>query len=224
MKQTLVVRQVAPIAFLAYYMAILSRVEQYYLTRQVFYELHVYPVLPRERHAFQYAVRCHPAQGSKAYLQQPLATDMHEIAAYIHLEDITRLRIIAALLPYMLLQAHDTVVRTATGNTTIGILDKRALEQFVRVVVIEVMHHPVAESGSEHLAFLRVGNNKAGAGTRLVRSFPQLVTQHLQVLIQTLLELLYIRFHCFMPFSVLKRGVQVYEQLRTGKREHKGKC
>lgn len=65
-----------------------------------------------------------------------------------------------ALLPYMLLQAIDAVVRSTTEETTVCILNKSPLKEFVCIVVVEMMNSPVTENCSEYFAFLRIGNNK----------------------------------------------------------------
>ncbi|MBQ6008303.1 MAG: hypothetical protein IJL17_07180 [Kiritimatiellae bacterium] len=56
----------------------------------------------------------------------------------------------------MMLQPLHPVVRAAPLDATVAVRDERALEEFMRVVVEEVVYHPVAEFRREHLAHLRV--------------------------------------------------------------------
>lgn len=85
---------------------------------------------------------------------------MHEIAPDVTIHGITRDGVIVALLADMPLQTLHAKMRAPVLQTTVGVVDECPLEHFIGVIIIKVMHYPVAELGCEHLAFLGVGDDE----------------------------------------------------------------
>ena len=117
-----------------------------------------------------------------------MTVDVHEVAPDVHLQHPAGQLPVVALAAEVLLQAVDAVVRAAPLDAGVAVADKGALQRLVRVVEVEMMHDAVAKVGGEHFALLRVGDKEALAGPRLVATFPKLVAEFRQVLIQPHLE------------------------------------
>ena len=85
------------------------------------------------------------------------------------------------------------------------------------VAEIEVMYDAVTEGRAEHLALLRIGNNKALRGKCLISACQQIVAKLVQILSQICLELLHIRHLVFVPRGIIEGYIEVVEQLRACK-------
>ncbi len=201
-EETFVMRQAVPFGQLPHDTAAGGGVKQDYLAGEVFDEVHIQPVSPQDRHVGEDAVDGHAPQRGEADVEQPLTVDVHEVAAYVHLEDEAGARVIATLAAYVLFEAAYAVMRAASRDAGIGVGDESPFVQFAGVVVVEVVDDAVAKVGGEHLAFFRVGDNEAGARTGLVGSVPQFVRERLQVTSEVSFESLYIGFTAFMPFRI----------------------
>ena len=79
------------------------------------------------------------------------------------------------------------------------------------------MYDAVTEGRAEHLALLRIGNNKALRGKCLISACQQIVAKLVQILSQICLELLHIRHLVFVPRGIIEGYIEVVEQLRACK-------
>jgi len=159
--QRLVVRQLVPVGRLADDVAAVDGVESDYLAREVFHELHVDYVPPPLLAVFRHLVHRHLSQCAEADVQQFFSVDVHEVAADVHFHDVARAGVVMALAADVLLKSLDAEVCAAALYATVRVVYEGALVQLVGVVVIEMVHYPVAELGGEHLAALGVGDDEA---------------------------------------------------------------
>ena len=79
----------------------------------------------------------------------------------------------------------------------------------VGVAEIEVMYDAVTEGRAEHLALLRVRNNKALRWKCLISACQQIVAKLVQVLRQIRLELLHIRHFVLMSCGIVEGHIEV---------------
>ena len=137
---------------------------------------------------------------------------MHEISSNVKTHGIALELIVHRLLAYVLLQSFDTVVCAAPFDAGITVGDKGALENLMGVIEIKVVDYPVAEHGSEHLAFFRIVDDEAVRWSWLIASREQIVTKCVEVVLQVSLEFLHIGHLALMAGSVLKSDVEVEQQ------------
>ena len=63
-------------------------------------------------------------------------------------------------------------------------MDKSALVQFVRVIIIKVMYYPIPKICCKYFALLGVGNNKTSRRIRFVGSVVKFIAKRVQVAFQ----------------------------------------
>ena len=102
---------------------------------------------------------------------------MHEIPLDVHLQHIARFAIVLALLPDMALQPANAIVCAALLDATVGVSNECALQHFMDIVVIKVVHDAVAELSGKDLPPLGVGDDKASGRARRVCSVPKFIAE-----------------------------------------------
>ena len=88
----------------------------------------------------------------------------------------------------MSLQPFDALQCAFALAARVGVEDELAVEQRSHIVVVEVVHHAVAEIGGKDLALDRVAHHKTHRRRRTVAAVAQLVVQINQVGLQVQLE------------------------------------
>ena len=154
----------------------------------------------------------HFVKSFKTNVKQLAPVYVHEIASYVHLQDIALAGIVAALAQDMLLQPSYPVMGAFFLYAAVGVVDERALEHLVRVVEIKVMHHTVSEVRREHLPRLGLPHYEAVGMIRLVGAAPQRVAQFVKVFSESRLETELRRLVALVPAGIVIGRVKVFKK------------
>ena len=120
------------------------------------------------------------------YLQQLPPPDVHEVAPDVQVQHIAFPLPVPALLAAEARHTPYAVVRAASLDAAVGVLDERPLEQVVRVVEVEMVYDAVPEHGGEYLPPLRVVHDEALRRLGPVAPVVQVVAELLHVLPEVL--------------------------------------
>ena len=151
----------------------------------------------------------HFVDRGKAYLKQTLPVDVHEITTDVHLHHIAGNGIVLAFFPNMLFKSSYAIMRAASLDAAVAVVDESAFIHLMRVVVIKVMHDAVAEVGGKHLTLFGVGDDKTGRGQRLISAVPQRITQRFKVFFQMRLKMKLIGLVALMAAGIIISLTQV---------------
>jgi len=155
----------------------------------------------------------HAAQRLRGYREQPAAVYVHEVSAYVHLQHPAPPLAATALALYVPPQAVYAVVGAAPLYAAVGVVDERAFQHLVGVVIVQVVYYAVAECRGKHLALFRVGDDERRGGTGAVGALPQLVTQAYEVAFQPPLKVPLVSLVPLVATCAVISLVQVGQQL-----------
>jgi len=85
---------------------------------------------------------------------------VHEIAFYVHLENIARYSVVDTFLPHVELKSMYAIQSTPAFYTGVGVCYERADKTTINVVIVQMMDYSVTEIRCKNLATLGVGDNK----------------------------------------------------------------
>ena len=86
---------------------------------------------------------------------------MHEVTLDVQFQHITWHTVVLALLPDVLFQTIDSIMRTSSLDAGIAVLDEGSLQHLVHIVVVEMMNYPITKIRSEYLTKFRVRDDEA---------------------------------------------------------------
>lgn len=132
-------------------------------------------------------------------LQQKFAINVHKIALDIQFEHIGFLSRLLAATAYVMLQTADAIVCAPPLDATIGVRNKRALEDDVRIIVVEMMNNTIPKVRSKNLSFLRVRDNKTGGRAGTVGALREFCGQQIDIFFQITLKILHIAGPSIQP-------------------------
>ena len=162
------------------------------------------------------AVAHHCVQRLAAYLQQSLPADAHEISPYVHFQHIAWTGVVTALLKDMLFQPLYSVMCATPLDAGVAVLNEGMLKKWIGVVIEQMVDYAVTELRGYYLAFLRVFNDKAGAGLGGVGVGKKFLAEIFQLPVHVALKLLLVCFAAFMPSGIKVCLMKVEVQLVTG--------
>ena len=151
----------------------------------------------------------HLVNRGKAYLQQALPVDVHEITPDVHLHQITGNGIVLTFFPDMFFKPPYSVMRTASLDAAVAVVDECALIHLMRVVVIKMMHDSVTEVGGKHFTLLGVVDDKTRRWQGLIGAVPQGIAQRFEVFLQMRFKMKLIGLVAFVAAGIIVSLTQV---------------
>ena len=134
----------------------------------------------------------------------------------------------------MTFEACYSIMSAAVLDAGIGVGNEGALEQFVGIVEIQMVHYSVPEVSRENLPLLRVFDNEAGGRGGPISTGPEFVTQYLETVVHIVLEVPLICTAALVPTRIkicpMKVSIQLglcnlhKKQRKDALRNRYGKC